>query len=89
MFTPMSSSLHSPTPPEWRILEAGDSSVEWTGTILYSCPYCGTDARLPVAGRVVAQLADGSLAFARCGPQRTPKTIKCSACRRQLTRGGE
>jgi len=68
----------------WRILNSGDDNV-WTGSIMYTCPNCGHDALLPVTGRVLAQLGDGSLIFGR-GPQRIPQAIQCRNCRKRFER---
>jgi len=72
--------------PTWRILDP-DPPRNWTGSISYTCPRCGADAALPVVGRVLAQLPDGSLVFGR-GEKYVPRKIQCRFCRKRFESEG-
>lgn len=72
-------------PRTWRVIDRG-SVPEGSRTIEFSCPGCGVDALLPVAGVALAQVGPG-LVFDG-GPRAIPAEIECRSCRRRFEREG-
>lgn len=72
----------------WRILDRG-SVPEDARTIPWECA-CGTEAYIPVKGRVLAIMGDddtgdSSIVFDNDGPGALPRVIQCRRCGRVLT----
>lgn len=65
---------------KWKIIDRG-SVPEYSGTIPYSCPGCGADSELPVAGMPIAQIGNGVVFDSR--EHAIPKIIQCRKCRRK------
>jgi hypothetical protein len=70
----------------WRILDQGDPPAEWTSSIMFSCPKCGAEAKLPITGTPLAQIGAG-LVF-EPGPRQIPKKIQCRFCRKKFEMEG-
>ena len=73
--------------PEWRIIDQGDPPPVWTGDIMFACPHCGAEAKLPIIGTPLAQLSGGGLVF-EPGPRQIPKIIQCRFCRKKFEMEG-
>jgi hypothetical protein len=69
----------------WRIIEEDAPPSGWTGSVMFTCPKCGHDARLPVQGSALAQLREGDLVF-DVGDHAIPKIIQCRHCRKRFER---
>lgn len=72
--------------PTWRIFDPKPPGP-WTGHIDYACPNCGAEAMLPVIGRVLSELFDGSLIF-ESGERYVPRKIECRYCRTRFESEG-
>jgi hypothetical protein len=68
----------------WRVLDYGavPAPPATTGSIDFTCTHCGLELKLPVVGRVIAQIGDGLVWD--LGPRAMPKVIQCRNCRRML-----
>jgi len=64
----------------WKIIDRG-KVPENAATIVYSCPGCGSDAKLPIVGLPIAQIGDGVVFDS--DKHSMPKIIQCRKCRRR------
>jgi DNA-directed RNA polymerase subunit RPC12/RpoP len=68
----------------WKIIDRGRVPTDRPRIIEYSCPGCGKEALLPVAGLPLAQLGGGGVVFDD-GDGCLPPEVACPHCRRQFT----
>ena len=67
----------------WNILDHGKVTGPGVHVIVYNCPGCGHEAKLPVLGLALAQCGGGILFD--IGTYAMPTAIRCRQCRRAFT----
>ena len=73
------------TKAAWRILDPGEVPVGDGRLVMFACPHCGKEAKLPVLGVPLAQVGEG-IVFDP-GHRAIPKAIQCRFCRKRFQRG--
>jgi hypothetical protein len=73
----------------WCVLDYGpEGETRFYRSISFNCPHCGTEAALPVRGRVLATTSHGGIVFDN-DDGLLPTTVQCRTCKHTFTTEAE